>query len=206
MKINTDSMIAIFLVIVVIFLLSYSIYDSIKLQRLIRSNDELRNAFVKKVREAELEQARVQEELFWKKTQRNMWGGVTYPHQYPYQGGKCNNNTLNGSITKQVVPAREDKEDIINNPNHYAKRKIEVIEYTKDTINSNHTMDGIEAMCYSNTNKYDSRAGLKVSVGKTMLESKFDDLSKSQYYHNLRVEHVRGLLELEKLSLTSNNR
>ena len=61
--------------------------------------------------------------------------------------------------------------DIVNKPQHYADKEIEVIDYIQDTV----TNEGFEGYLVGNILKYVSRYRLKNGV---------EDLEKANYYLN----------------------
>ena len=65
--------------------------------------------------------------------------------------------------------------DIVNKPQHYADKEIEVIDYIQDTLSK----EGMEGLCIGNVMKYVSRYQHKNGL---------EDLKKAQYYLNKIVE------------------
>lgn len=68
-----------------------------------------------------------------------------------------------------------DNFDIVNKPQHYADKEIEVIDYIQDTLSK----EGMEGLCIGNVIKYVSRYQHKNGL---------EDLKKAQYYLNKIVE------------------
>ena len=73
----------------------------------------------------------------------------------------------------------EEKDDVVNHPNHYTDGKIEVIEYIEDKK---------LGFCLGNAVKYISRAGKKDP------SKEIEDLKKARWYIERRIK------ELEEVS------
>ena len=69
--------------------------------------------------------------------------------------------------------------DAVNHPNHYADKKIEVIDYIRDTL----TPIGFTDYCAGNVMKYVSRWRKKNGV---------EDLRKAQVYLGWMIESAEG--------------
>ncbi|QSL99506.1 hypothetical protein CRP13_gp18 [Roseobacter phage CRP-13] len=83
---------------------------------------------------------------------------------------------------KETVMA-EHTADIVNEPEHYARWKIEPITYIM--------RNGFE-FWRGNLIKYSSRAGYKMYEGKTQVESEIIDLEKVIRYANMRINQLNG--------------
>ena len=83
---------------------------------------------------------------------------------------------------KETVMA-EHTADIVNEPEHYARWKIEPITYIM--------RNGFE-FWRGNIVKYASRAGYKMYEGKTQVESEIIDLEKVIRYANMRINQLNG--------------
>tara|TARA_R110001632_G_scaffold35321_1_gene89200 strand:- start:123 stop:434 length:312 start_codon:yes stop_codon:yes gene_type:complete len=77
----------------------------------------------------------------------------------------------------------EHSEDVVNEPTHYARWKIEPITYIM--------RNGFE-FWRGNLIKYSSRAGFKLYDGKTQVESEVIDLEKVIRYANMRINQLNG--------------
>jgi|TARA_B110000211_G_scaffold129100_1_gene148282 hypothetical protein len=77
----------------------------------------------------------------------------------------------------------EHSADIVNEPTHYARWKIEPITYIM--------RNGFE-FWRGNLIKYSSRAGFKLYDGKTQVESEVIDLEKVIRYANMRINQLNG--------------
>jgi len=77
----------------------------------------------------------------------------------------------------------EHTADVVNEPEHYARWKIEPITYIM--------RNGFE-FWRGNLVKYSSRAGFKLYEGKTQVESEVLDLEKVIRYANMRINHLNG--------------
>ena len=73
--------------------------------------------------------------------------------------------------------------DAVHHPNHYADKKIEVIDYIRDTLDGNGFID----YCLGNVIKYVSRWRRKGGV---------EDLEKANVYLEWAIEKAQGLDEL----------
>ena len=91
------------------------------------------------------------------------------------------NNGTNVSITKKKFTQKEY--DPVNNPEHYASTKIEVIDYIEDKN---------LGFCLGNVIKYISRAGRKHSADKTNKEKEIQDLKKAAWYLDRRIKELEG--------------
>ena len=74
-------------------------------------------------------------------------------------------------------------DEIVHEPNHYARWKIEPITYIM--------RNGFE-FWRGNIVKYASRAGYKMYEGKTPVESEIIDLEKVIRYANMRINLLNG--------------
>jgi hypothetical protein len=83
---------------------------------------------------------------------------------------------------KESVMA-EHSEDVVHEPSHYARWKIEPITYIM--------RNGFE-FWRGNLIKYSSRAGYKMYSGKTQVESEIIDLEKVIRYANMRINQLNG--------------
>jgi hypothetical protein len=81
----------------------------------------------------------------------------------------------------------EEVEDVINEPSHYARWSIEPITYIM--------RNGME-FWRGNLIKYSSRAGFKIYDGKTQEESEITDLEKVKRYCDMRINQIKGEVEL----------
>ena len=77
----------------------------------------------------------------------------------------------------------EHSADIVNEPTHYARWKIEPITYIM--------RNGFE-FWRGNLIKYSSRAGFKLYEGKSQVESEVIDLEKVIRYANMRINQLNG--------------
>ena len=77
----------------------------------------------------------------------------------------------------------EHSEDVVNEPIHYARWKIEPITYIM--------RNGFE-FWRGNIVKYASRAGFKLYEGKTQVESEVIDLEKVVRYAQMRINQLNG--------------
>ena len=77
----------------------------------------------------------------------------------------------------------EHSADIVNEPTHYARWKIEPITYIM--------RNGFE-FWRGNIIKYSSRAGFKLYEGKTQVESEITDLEKVIRYAQMRINQLKG--------------
>ena len=73
--------------------------------------------------------------------------------------------------------------DNVTKPAHYADKKIEVIEYIKDTV----TTEGYEGYCIGNVIKYISRYKKKNGL---------EDLKKARYYLNSIISEMERNTEI----------
>ena len=74
-------------------------------------------------------------------------------------------------------------QEIVNEPDHYARWKIEPITYIM--------RNGFE-FWRGNIIKYASRAGFKMYDDKTTIESEIIDLEKVQRYCQMRINQLNG--------------
>ena len=81
----------------------------------------------------------------------------------------------------------EPKEDIVNEPDHYARWPIEPITYIM--------RNGFE-FWRGNLIKYSSRAGYKLYSGKSQVESEITDLEKVIRYAEMRIKQLNGVEKL----------
>tara|TARA_R110000737_G_C14415209_1_gene456717 strand:+ start:210 stop:521 length:312 start_codon:yes stop_codon:yes gene_type:complete len=86
-----------------------------------------------------------------------------------------------GTFVEEVLS--EHSEDVVNEPTHYARWKIEPITYIM--------RNGFE-FWRGNLIKYSSRAGFKLYDGKTQVESEVIDLEKVIRYANMRINQLNG--------------
>ena len=82
-----------------------------------------------------------------------------------------------------AVLSEHTSEDIVNEPEHYARWKIEPITYIM--------RNGFE-FWRGNIIKYASRAGYKMYEGKTQVQSEIIDLEKVQRYCQMRINQLNG--------------
>jgi len=80
-------------------------------------------------------------------------------------------------------PPMTRSSDIVNEPKHYARWKIEPITYIM--------RNGFE-FWRGNIVKYASRAGYKMYEGKTQVQSEIIDLEKVQRYCQMRINQLNG--------------
>ena len=73
--------------------------------------------------------------------------------------------------------------DNVNHPSHYTDGKIEVIDFIEDKR---------LGFCLANAVKYISRAGKKLSDGKSKKEKEIEDLKKSIWYINRRIYELEN--------------
>ena len=73
--------------------------------------------------------------------------------------------------------------DIINKPNHYARYKIEPIEFIMENKLQFHT---------GNIIKYACRAGYKTYEGMDETQSEITDLEKVRRYAEMRINQLQG--------------
>jgi len=83
---------------------------------------------------------------------------------------------------KETVMA-EHKEDVVNEPEHYARWPIEPITYI---------MRNNFEFWRGNLIKYSSRAGYKLYSGKSQVESEIIDLEKVIRYAEMRINQLNG--------------
>ncbi len=81
----------------------------------------------------------------------------------------------------------EHTADIVNEPQHYVRWKIEPITYIM--------RNGFE-FWRGNIMKYASRAGYKMYHGKTQVESEIVDLEKVIRYAEMRINQLNGEVKL----------
>tara|TARA_R110000765_G_scaffold75526_1_gene148064 strand:- start:245 stop:556 length:312 start_codon:yes stop_codon:yes gene_type:complete len=86
-----------------------------------------------------------------------------------------------GTFVEEVLS--EHSEDVVNEPTHYARWKIEPITYIM--------RNGFE-FWRGNLIKYSSRAGFKLYEGKSQVESEVIDLEKVIRYANMRINQLNG--------------
>jgi len=86
-----------------------------------------------------------------------------------------------GTFVEEVLS--EHSEDVVKEPTHYARWKIEPITYIM--------RNGFE-FWRGNLIKYSSRAGFKLYDGKTQVESEVIDLEKVIRYANMRINQLNG--------------
>lgn len=78
-------------------------------------------------------------------------------------------------------------EDVVHQPNHYARWAIEPITFIM--------RNGME-FWRGNLIKYSTRAGYKQYDGKDMVESEITDLEKVKRYCDMRINQLRGETQL----------
>tara|TARA_R110000851_G_scaffold180003_1_gene327168 strand:- start:2073 stop:2384 length:312 start_codon:yes stop_codon:yes gene_type:complete len=83
---------------------------------------------------------------------------------------------------KETVMA-EHREDLVNQPSHYARYVIEPIEFI---------MRNNFEMWRGNCTKYIARAGFKLYEGKSQVESEIIDLEKNIRYSHMRINQLNG--------------
>ena len=83
---------------------------------------------------------------------------------------------------KETVMA-EHREDLVNQPAHYARYVIEPIEFI---------MRNNFEMWRGNCTKYIARAGFKLYEGKSQVESEIIDLEKNIRYSHMRINQLNG--------------
>tara|TARA_R110000744_G_scaffold25597_4_gene63409 strand:+ start:246 stop:557 length:312 start_codon:yes stop_codon:yes gene_type:complete len=83
---------------------------------------------------------------------------------------------------KETVMA-EHREDLVNQPSHYARYVIEPIEFI---------MRNNFEMWRGNCTKYIARAGFKLYEGKSQVESEIIDLKKNIRYSQMRINQLKG--------------
>ena len=83
---------------------------------------------------------------------------------------------------KETVMA-EHREDLVNQPSHYARYVIEPIEFI---------MRNNFEMWRGNCTKYIARAGFKLYEGKSQVESEIIDLEKNIRYSQMRINQLKG--------------
>lgn len=77
----------------------------------------------------------------------------------------------------------ECEDDIIHQPDHYARFKIEPITFI---------MKNDLEFWRGNIIKYGARAGYKIYDGKTQEESEITDLGKIKRYCDMRINQING--------------
>lgn len=77
----------------------------------------------------------------------------------------------------------EHREDLVNQPSHYARYVIEPIEFI---------MRNNFEMWRGNCTKYIARAGFKLYEGKSQVESEIIDLKKNIRYSQMRINQLKG--------------
>ena len=82
-----------------------------------------------------------------------------------------------------AVLSEHTSEDIVNEPEHYARWKIEPITYIM--------MNGFE-FWRGNIIKYASRAGYKLYEGMDEVQSEITDLEKVIRYSQMRINQLEG--------------
>ena len=82
-----------------------------------------------------------------------------------------------------------ENEDIVKEPSHYARWRIEPITYIM--------MNGFE-FWRGNLIKYSSRAGFKIYNNKTSVESEIIDLEKVIRYAEMRINQLNGKDKLKR--------
>tara|TARA_R110002167_G_scaffold7022_13_gene33141 strand:- start:120 stop:467 length:348 start_codon:yes stop_codon:yes gene_type:complete len=84
---------------------------------------------------------------------------------------------------KESVLAEHNKEDVVNEPDHYVRWPIEPITYI---------MRNNFEFWRGNLIKYSSRAGYKLYSGKSQVESEIIDLEKVIRYAGMRINQLNG--------------
>lgn len=92
--------------------------------------------------------------------------------EYTFNGVECTSCHDNDPIV-----------DVVNQPDHYARWKIEPITFIM--------RNGIE-FWRGNIIKYATRAGYKQYDGKDMVQSEITDLQKVQRYCEMRINQLNG--------------
>jgi len=77
----------------------------------------------------------------------------------------------------------EHREDLVNQPSHYARYVIEPIEFI---------MRNNFEMWRGNCTKYVARAGFKLYEGKSQVESEIIDIKKNIRYSQMRINQLEG--------------
>ena len=77
----------------------------------------------------------------------------------------------------------EDHNDVVDQPDHYARFKIEPITFI---------MKNEMEFWRGNIIKYGSRAGYKIYDGKTVEASEITDLEKIKRYCDMRINQIKG--------------
>ena len=99
----------------------------------------------------------------------------------------CGDSTLEGFTCKlckgEKHMAKKKNEDIVNEPKHYARWKIEPITYIM--------LNGFE-FWRGNIIKYASRAGYKPYEGMDEVQSEITDLEKVIRYAQMRINQLEG--------------
>lgn len=91
-------------------------------------------------------------------------------------------NTETGELVEPWEPPAEE-EDIVKQPNHYARFKIEPITFVMENDLPFHV---------GNIIKYACRAGFKRYEGKDDVESEIIDLEKVRRYAEMRITQLKG--------------
>jgi hypothetical protein len=99
----------------------------------------------------------------------------------------CGGNSFDGYSCKLCDEQETIVEDIVEQPQHYARWKIEPITFIM--------RNGFE-FWRGNLIKYSSRAGFKQYDGQTMEQSEVTDLRKVIRYAEMRINQLNGETEL----------
>jgi hypothetical protein len=99
----------------------------------------------------------------------------------------CGGNSFDGFECAVCHDEETITEDVVNQPDHYARWKIEPITFIM--------RNGIE-FWRGNIIKYATRAGYKQYDGKDMIESEITDLQKVQRYCEMRINQLEGATKL----------
>ena len=90
------------------------------------------------------------------------------------------------------TPLGEYIPDVVESPSHYANRKIEVMEFITDTLESNESFDAYDGYQYGSIVKYASRAGLKVLGEHTPESAKLEDIKKLREHADRWIKHLEN--------------
>lgn len=99
----------------------------------------------------------------------------------------CGGNSFDGYECKLCHDNEEIVADVVHQPQHYTRWKIEPITYIM--------RNGME-FWRGNLIKYSSRAGYKTYDGQTEVESEITDLEKVKRYADMRINQLKGAAEL----------
>lgn len=96
---------------------------------------------------------------------------------------QCGGNTFDGFDCEICGENTDMKDDIVQEPSHYARWVIEPITFIMK--------NGFD-FWRGNIIKYASRAGYKMYEGKTQVESEIIDLEKVIRYSEMRINQLKG--------------